>query len=568
MLPIVTVGQDEPQKNKKDNKKSKDEKKLEKEVAKYEEALAKATEKYARDNRFRTMVDNEFRRLRGEHARSAFKYNTYDQEDTATTHSGDRIPKDADTLYDNIMAQDYVNRVGQSLVPANSTKRYAFKIVIFPMPSARSLSTGTVYVSTGLLSMVDNEAQLAYVLAHEIAHVEEDHWREDVLVAKWVEEEIRSNETKAAVAGGIIGVFTGGIGGIFGKGGFSQAVGMGVLGAAIGSQIAKLADRNIVEWSNVQEDESDRLAMRYMLDRKYDIREVRTFFDTVAKAAADDPRLEIEFYAGKERLNARTAFLGGLVAAANPQLLAAAVIGSVNLREKTRVPSNKSLDINRNSELTSKRLTRNQQGMSAELRAKLDNGEILAGDGEFENIMATLRRDNGITAFYYDMFDIAARNLGESIAIKGEDPVSHYFYGRVMKLTARKPGERAQALQSFARAIELDKRNVHPQSRLYYALSKMGGRETNNVPEIVGDLKNYVTMYQEHYGGSLPPNMDVIYDYLQEAGETNWTAPPFTAIRVVQDGKPSGSGNAPSQQGTSPENPVKTTTVTVPGRRK
>ena len=100
----------------------------------------------------------------------------------------DKYKVDGTTLYENPLAQDYVNRVGQSMVPVGSDKLYAFKIMLNPVPEARSLSTGTIYVSTGLLASIDNEAQLAYVLGHEIAHVEKEHWRDDVLVAEGVED--------------------------------------------------------------------------------------------------------------------------------------------------------------------------------------------------------------------------------------------------------------------------------------------------------------------------------------------------------------------------------------------
>jgi hypothetical protein len=35
-----------------------------------------------------------------------------------------------------------------------------------------------------------------------------------------------------------------------------------------------------------------------------------------------------------------------------------------------------------------------------------------------------------------------------------------------------------------------------------------------------------VQLYQRQNAGALPPNMDLIYDYMQDAGETTWTAIP------------------------------------------
>ena len=43
--------------------------------------------------------------------------------------------------------------------------------------NAFSLSDGTIYCSLGIFSMIDNDAQLALLLAHEIAHVRLDHHR-------------------------------------------------------------------------------------------------------------------------------------------------------------------------------------------------------------------------------------------------------------------------------------------------------------------------------------------------------------------------------------------------------
>ena len=79
---------------------------------------------------------------------------------------------DRQRLYVNPIVQSYVNHVGQRLVPKNSGNVYTFRVLYDPIPKALTLSTGTIYISTGLLSMLDTESELAYVLAHEIAHVE------------------------------------------------------------------------------------------------------------------------------------------------------------------------------------------------------------------------------------------------------------------------------------------------------------------------------------------------------------------------------------------------------------
>ena len=144
--------------------------------------------------------------------------------------------------------------------------------------------------------------------------------------------------------------------------------------------------------------------------------------------------------------------------------------------------------------------------------------------------MAELKRDNGIRAYYYDMFQMARNNLEESLQIRSNDPLAHFYYGKVLKLTARKPAEKSRALAEFVRAIELDKRHMLPEARLHRALALIDNKDGSQMNEIVANLKEYVALYQREHGGALPPNMDVIYDYMQEAGEMTWFAPP--AINV------------------------------------
>ena len=46
-----------------------------------------------------------------------------------------------------------------------------------PELNAFSLSDGSIYISLGMFGMIDNDAQLAMLIVHEIAHVNLDHHR-------------------------------------------------------------------------------------------------------------------------------------------------------------------------------------------------------------------------------------------------------------------------------------------------------------------------------------------------------------------------------------------------------
>jgi hypothetical protein len=95
----------------------------------------------------------------------------------------------------------------------------------------------------------------------------------------------------------------------------------------------------------------------------------------------------------------------------------------------------------------------------------------------------------------------------------------------VLKLTARTLGEKQRALNEFALAVQYDRRKVLAEPYLHRALAMIDSKESHT-REIVENLKEYVQLYQRQNAGALPQNMDMIYDYMQDAGETSWTATP------------------------------------------
>lgn len=80
-------------------------------------------------------------------------------------------------LYNNNQVQSYVDRIGQRLVSQSDSRDlpFQFQVVASDEVNAFAIPGGYVYVTTGLLQAVENEAQLASVLAHEISHINERH---------------------------------------------------------------------------------------------------------------------------------------------------------------------------------------------------------------------------------------------------------------------------------------------------------------------------------------------------------------------------------------------------------
>lgn len=75
--------------------------------------------------------------------------------------------------YNDPALQNYINQVGQKLVRVCRRRdiAYYFKILDTDDVNAFALPGGYIYVTRGILAMLDSEAELAGVLGHEIGHV-------------------------------------------------------------------------------------------------------------------------------------------------------------------------------------------------------------------------------------------------------------------------------------------------------------------------------------------------------------------------------------------------------------
>src|SRR2546427_1506983 len=79
-------------------------------------------------------------------------------------------------LIDDPIVTEYVNRVGQNLVRNSDAKvPFTIKVIDSDEVNAFALPGGFMFVNTGLVLKAGNEAELAGVLAHEIAHVAARH---------------------------------------------------------------------------------------------------------------------------------------------------------------------------------------------------------------------------------------------------------------------------------------------------------------------------------------------------------------------------------------------------------
>src|SRR2546421_11461144 len=89
------------------------------------------------------------------------------------------VDKEAKFIDDPVITE-YVNRVGQNIVLHSDAKvPFTIKVIDSDEVNAFALPGGFFYVNKGLLLAADNEAELAGVMAHEIAHVAARHAMEN-----------------------------------------------------------------------------------------------------------------------------------------------------------------------------------------------------------------------------------------------------------------------------------------------------------------------------------------------------------------------------------------------------
>ena len=153
---------------------------------------------------------------------------------------------------DDPVITEYVNRVGQNIVLHSDSKvPFTIKVIDSDEVNAFALPGGFFYVNRGLLLAADNEAELAGVMAHEIAHVAARHA---------VENQTKASLLEYAAIGGSI--FLGGIPGLV----FQNTAGIGLLGM-------------FMKFSRSAEEEADKLGVQYMYAAGYDPGAMATMFE-------------------------------------------------------------------------------------------------------------------------------------------------------------------------------------------------------------------------------------------------------------------------------------------------
>lgn len=156
-------------------------------------------------------------------------------------------------LVDDPVINEYVNRVGQNIVRNSDAQvPFTFKVIEDDSVNALALPGGFVYINTGILLRADEEAEVAGVIAHEIAHVTARHGTES------------STKSQILNIASIPLIFLG-----------------GVVGLAVRSTAGLIIPMQYMSFNRGAEEEADYLGIQYAYKTGYDPGAAVTFFEKI-----------------------------------------------------------------------------------------------------------------------------------------------------------------------------------------------------------------------------------------------------------------------------------------------
>jgi beta-barrel assembly-enhancing protease len=191
-------------------------------------------------------------------------------------------------LIQDPVISEYVNRIGQNIVRNSDSKvPFTIKVIDASEVNAFALPGGFFYVNSGVLLVADEEAELAGVMAHEVAHVAARHAMRQMTRANW------------ANIGSVPLIFVG-----------------GGVGYAVRSAAGLGLPMTFLRFSRGFEEEADYLGVQYLYKTGYDPQSFMSFFEkiqakekikpgTLSKIFASHPPIESRIENTQKQVNTK-----------------------------------------------------------------------------------------------------------------------------------------------------------------------------------------------------------------------------------------------------------------------
>jgi len=167
----------------------------------------------------------------------------------------------------------YVEQVGKTIAAqsglGNARESFTISLLNSPVHNAFAVPGGYIYVTRQLVALMNNEAELAAVLGHEVGHVAARHFQQ---------------RQKAAQTNTLLGVL--------GAIGSSLLLGNSAIGETLSRTFLQVSQLLTLRYSRKQELEADDLAIQYLGRAGYDRRAMATVLASLAAQEALDAQLQ------------------------------------------------------------------------------------------------------------------------------------------------------------------------------------------------------------------------------------------------------------------------------------
>jgi beta-barrel assembly-enhancing protease len=371
-------------------------------------------------------------------------------------------------LSQNEAANKYITRLGERILAHSDKVPFDFKFSIVRSTAINAFATpgGYVYVNQGLINLVENEGQLAGVLAHEIAHVNGRHIAEIVDKSKAI--------SIASLAAILAGAFLGGS---------TDAM------AAVTSFTMATATALSLKYSREQEEAADRAGLSYLTAAGYSGQGMLEFLKIMKRYEYYSNSIP-SYFLTHPGTDERTRYIDALLQTTYPQPGANDIIGNLKRIQTILLLSGKTTE-SHNLEHFQKILTEYPGDVDALYGLAYTQDKLGMSKESIDSYRKVLNlapndsdilRDLGITLFKLGKFDDAAVYLDRALRVNDNDSNAVLYTGK----TAEARGDLTNAIR-FYRRFEQN----HPDDQeIYYNLAMAYG--SANQP---GDSHYYFGLY-------------------------------------------------------------------------
>jgi len=357
-------------------------------------------------------------------ARSGAPASVADDEQAILAESRDldRRIEESDLAHHDDALEDYLTGVARRLVATEdpgAAPSVRVRVLRIAEPNAFALPHGTVWVHVGMLACMDDEAQLATVLGHELAHVTHRH-------ALRQARELASQEAWASVAQTVVGTLA--------LLAYAQTGRVGPAASAAQQTKVLWLAAAVSGYSRDLEREADESGFRALRAAGYDARDGAVVFERLKEATGDADEGAL-FFATHPRLDERLASYRALAAAGSRPAPASG---------------------------------------AGEADAAPRSGSASANAGAFRDAVAPVLLEDALLEMSGGRIDVARAAVARHLAWRSESARGYLVLGQVARASGRDPGHVGDALAAYKRAARLDPELAEPHREIGFLLREQG----------------------------------------------------------------------------------------------